>query len=179
MAGNFPAVLNFDRSFLKLNRFICNYSMPVSPDHWTKAYWPPGSPSRAGRNAQWEHGELNPARPILKLALRQSPWARRLCAALSLRTHPPFHVLLWFLSLCPATPRSLAFSRHWWSHAISLNKKNPQQLSLSLPTETSQHFPQTLHWYPPCSNILNSWLIRDLFYFGFLRGLGGRGETEA
>ena len=25
MIGNFPTVLNFNRLFLKLNRFICNY----------------------------------------------------------------------------------------------------------------------------------------------------------
>ena len=32
MIGNFPAVLNFNRLFLKLDRFICN-SLPVLPDH--------------------------------------------------------------------------------------------------------------------------------------------------
>ena len=32
MIGNFPAVLNFNRLFLKLNRFICNL-LPVLPDH--------------------------------------------------------------------------------------------------------------------------------------------------
>ena len=32
MVGNFPALLNFNRLFLKLNRFICNY-LPVLPDH--------------------------------------------------------------------------------------------------------------------------------------------------
>ena len=30
MIGNFPTILNFDRSFLKLNRFICN-QLPVLP----------------------------------------------------------------------------------------------------------------------------------------------------
>ena len=34
MIGNFPAVLNFNRLFLKLNRFICN-QLPVLPDHRT------------------------------------------------------------------------------------------------------------------------------------------------
>ena len=32
MIGNFPDVLNFNRLFLKLNRFICNY-LPVLPGH--------------------------------------------------------------------------------------------------------------------------------------------------
>ena len=32
MIGNFPAVLNFNQLFLKLNRFICN-QLPVLPDH--------------------------------------------------------------------------------------------------------------------------------------------------
>jgi hypothetical protein len=32
MIGNFPAILNFNRLFLKLNSFICNY-LPVLPDH--------------------------------------------------------------------------------------------------------------------------------------------------
>ena len=32
MIGNFPAILKFNRLFLKLNRFICNY-LPVLPDH--------------------------------------------------------------------------------------------------------------------------------------------------
>jgi hypothetical protein len=32
MIGNFPAVLNFNWQFLKLNRFICN-QLPVLPDH--------------------------------------------------------------------------------------------------------------------------------------------------
>ena len=32
MIGNFPEVLNFNRSFLKLNRFICNQP-PVLPGH--------------------------------------------------------------------------------------------------------------------------------------------------
>ena len=32
MIGNFPAVLNFNRLFLKLNRFVCN-ELPVLPDH--------------------------------------------------------------------------------------------------------------------------------------------------
>ena len=32
MIGNFPAVLNLNRLFLKLNRFICN-QLPVLPDH--------------------------------------------------------------------------------------------------------------------------------------------------
>ena len=32
MIGNFPAVLNFNRLFLKLNRFIFNW-LPVLPDH--------------------------------------------------------------------------------------------------------------------------------------------------
>ena len=32
MIGNFPAVLNFNRLFLELNRFICNY-LPVLSDH--------------------------------------------------------------------------------------------------------------------------------------------------
>ena len=32
MIGNFPAVLNFNWLFLKLNRFICN-QLPVLPDH--------------------------------------------------------------------------------------------------------------------------------------------------
>ena len=32
MTGNFPAVVNFKRLFLKLNRFICN-QLPVLPDH--------------------------------------------------------------------------------------------------------------------------------------------------
>ena len=31
--GNFPAVSNFNRFFLKLNQFICNQP-PVLPDHW-------------------------------------------------------------------------------------------------------------------------------------------------
>jgi hypothetical protein len=31
--GNFLEVLNFNRLFLKLNRFICNY-LPILPDHW-------------------------------------------------------------------------------------------------------------------------------------------------
>ena len=35
MIGNFPAVLNFNRLFLKLNRFICNL-LPVLPDHCRK-----------------------------------------------------------------------------------------------------------------------------------------------
>ena len=34
MIGNFPAVLNFDRLFLKLYRFICN-QLPVLRDHRT------------------------------------------------------------------------------------------------------------------------------------------------
>ena len=38
MSGNFFAILNFNRLFLKLNWFICNY-LPVLPDHsfrpWT------------------------------------------------------------------------------------------------------------------------------------------------
>ena len=32
MIGNFPAVFNFNRLFLKLNQFICNY-LPVLPEH--------------------------------------------------------------------------------------------------------------------------------------------------
>ena len=32
MVGNFPAVFNFNRLFLKLNRFICD-QLPVLPDH--------------------------------------------------------------------------------------------------------------------------------------------------
>jgi hypothetical protein len=32
MIGKFPAVLNFNQLFLKLNRFICNI-VPVVPDH--------------------------------------------------------------------------------------------------------------------------------------------------
>ena len=32
MIGNFPALLNCNRSFLKLNGFICNW-LPVLPDH--------------------------------------------------------------------------------------------------------------------------------------------------
>ena len=56
MIGNYPTVLNFNRLFLKLNRFICNYcrfspiigldlqtlgSQPVImpknlPDHWIR-----------------------------------------------------------------------------------------------------------------------------------------------
>ena len=32
MVGNFPAVLNINWLFLKLNRFICN-ELPVLPDH--------------------------------------------------------------------------------------------------------------------------------------------------
>ena len=32
MIGNFPAILNINRLFLKLNRFICNQP-PVLPDH--------------------------------------------------------------------------------------------------------------------------------------------------
>ena len=32
MIGNFPAVSNFNRLFLELNRFVCN-SLPVLPDH--------------------------------------------------------------------------------------------------------------------------------------------------
>ena len=41
--GDFPAVLNFNRLFLKLNRFICN-QLPVLPDHtcgqWDRWYFP-------------------------------------------------------------------------------------------------------------------------------------------
>jgi hypothetical protein len=33
MIGNFPEVLNFNRLFLKLNRFIYN-QLPVLPNHW-------------------------------------------------------------------------------------------------------------------------------------------------
>ena len=33
MVGNFSTVLNFNRFYLKLNRFICN-QLPVLPDHW-------------------------------------------------------------------------------------------------------------------------------------------------
>ena len=36
MIGNFPAVVNFNRLFLKLNRFICN-KLPVLPDHRSRA----------------------------------------------------------------------------------------------------------------------------------------------
>ena len=32
MLGHFPAVLNFNRLFLKLIRFVCN-QLPVLPDH--------------------------------------------------------------------------------------------------------------------------------------------------
>ena len=32
MISNFPVVLNFNRLFLKLNRFICN-QLPVLPNH--------------------------------------------------------------------------------------------------------------------------------------------------
>ena len=32
MIGNFPTVLNFNRLFLKLNRYACNW-LPVLPDH--------------------------------------------------------------------------------------------------------------------------------------------------
>ena len=32
MTGKFPAVFNFNRLFLPLNRFICN-QLPVLPDH--------------------------------------------------------------------------------------------------------------------------------------------------
>ena len=32
MISNFPAVLNFNRLFLKLNQFICN-QLPVLPGH--------------------------------------------------------------------------------------------------------------------------------------------------
>ena len=32
MIGNFPAVLNFNQLFPKLNCYICN-SLPVLPDH--------------------------------------------------------------------------------------------------------------------------------------------------
>ena len=40
MIGNFPAALNFNRSFLKLNRFICN-KLPVLLDHcsWWWCAW--------------------------------------------------------------------------------------------------------------------------------------------
>ena len=33
MIHNSPAVLNFNRLFLKLHRFICK-QLPVIPDHW-------------------------------------------------------------------------------------------------------------------------------------------------
>ena len=33
MIGDFPAVLNFNRLYLKLNRFICT-QLPVLPDPW-------------------------------------------------------------------------------------------------------------------------------------------------
>jgi hypothetical protein len=36
MIGNFLAVLNFNRSFLKLNRFACNL-LSVLPDHRSQA----------------------------------------------------------------------------------------------------------------------------------------------
>ena len=36
MINNFPAVLNSNRLFLKLNRFICN-ELPVLLDHCTQA----------------------------------------------------------------------------------------------------------------------------------------------
>ena len=40
MTGKFPAVLNLNRLFLKLNRFICNY-LPVLPDpRLTVCEWP-------------------------------------------------------------------------------------------------------------------------------------------
>jgi len=32
MISNFPAVLNFNRLFLKRNRFICKW-LPILPDH--------------------------------------------------------------------------------------------------------------------------------------------------
>ena len=32
MIGNFPAVFNFNRLFLKLNKFVCN-KLPVLADH--------------------------------------------------------------------------------------------------------------------------------------------------
>ena len=35
MFSNFPAVLNFNRLFLKPNQFICN-QLPVLPDHRSK-----------------------------------------------------------------------------------------------------------------------------------------------
>ena len=35
MIGNFPAVLNFNQFFLKLNWFIRN-ELPVLPYHWPK-----------------------------------------------------------------------------------------------------------------------------------------------
>ena len=35
MIVSFPAAVNFNRIFLKLNRFICN-QLPVLPDPW---YW--------------------------------------------------------------------------------------------------------------------------------------------
>ena len=35
MIGNFPAILNFNRIFLKPNQFICK-KLLVVPDHWDK-----------------------------------------------------------------------------------------------------------------------------------------------
>ena len=45
MIGNFPTVLNFNRLFLKLNRFICN-SLLILPDQSVE------SPTRSGREAK-------------------------------------------------------------------------------------------------------------------------------
>ena len=59
MVGNFPAVLNFNRLFLKLNRFICN-QLPVLPDHsWASAglalYMSGATPAEAGLVLQERH----------------------------------------------------------------------------------------------------------------------------
>ena len=39
MIGNFPAILNFNRFFLKLSQFICN-QLPVLPDHRSEVLKP-------------------------------------------------------------------------------------------------------------------------------------------
>ena len=125
-------------------------------NHTTLASREPGRPaggaSRAGRNAQWGNGG-----PCPSWSFRRSPSARRVSAALAAHTIPCSSPA----SLCPASPRSL--SRATDDHTQKNNTHNNS--AQSLPTLTSQHFPQTLHWYPPCSDAFNGWLSFKFFLF--------------
>ena len=65
MISKFPEVLNFNRSFLELNRFICNY-MPILPGYWSIV----SRSNRLGIISEWvSHWDLSSFRAHLEMSM--------------------------------------------------------------------------------------------------------------